>query len=110
MIDARLARSVSVDPTTPSTPEPVRPRRRRRLRALLRDQRGALGFVEIVVLFAVLIVVIALGASAFGQKVRGGFDQAGNTVDTLDPSIQYSQDSVGGGAGGNTTGINNAGH
>ena len=58
--------------------------------SLVRDQRGALTFVEWLILFAVVVVIIALAANVFANQVEAKYDETGQTIEGLDVTIPYT--------------------
>jgi Flp pilus assembly pilin Flp len=54
---------------------------------LVKDQRGALTFIEWVIIFAVVIVVIAIAAGELATTVSDKFGEVGDTVEGLETNI-----------------------
>lgn len=54
---------------------------------LVADQRGALTFIEWIIIFAVVIVVIAIAAGELADTVDEKFGEIGDTVQGLETTI-----------------------
>lgn len=54
---------------------------------LIEDQRGALTFIEWVIIFALVVVVIAIAASALAGTVSGKMNEVDGTIQGLDVTI-----------------------
>ena len=56
-------------------------------KSLVADQRGALTFIEWIIIFAVVIVVIAIAAGELADTVDEKFGEIGDTVQGLETTI-----------------------
>jgi Flp pilus assembly pilin Flp len=74
------ARSKTVRPAQPGAAQADAPN-------LIEDQRGALTFIEWVIIFAVVIVVIAIAAGELAETVDDKMGEIGDTVEGLETSI-----------------------
>jgi Flp pilus assembly pilin Flp len=55
---------------------------------LIADQRGALTFIEWIIIFAVVVVVIAIAAGELADTVDEKFGEVGDTIQGLETNIQ----------------------
>jgi Flp pilus assembly pilin Flp len=74
------ARSKTARPAQPGAAQADAPN-------LIQDQRGALTFIEWVIIFAVVIVVIAIAAGELAETVDDKMGEIGDTVEGLETSI-----------------------